>query len=122
MLQDYVMISWGINLNFKNKTTNNEQDIITCFLSGLCLQQPAVLHELYTHMNPAFGDPPHDIREIRQTHQYLTACQNLFEKGFLSHKKIDEENSDVLHNIMYGYRFFETWHDALEGNFNTTIY
>ena len=68
------------------------------------------------YINPPFGQQPHDLAAVQQTHHYLEACNNLFEQGFLSHRKIENENADVLQHIMEGYNFFVRWHTSLEGN------
>ena len=41
-------------------------------------------------MIPQYGARPHDYRSAYQTHRYLTACNKIFENGFLSHRKITE--------------------------------
>ena len=41
--------------------------------------------------------------------QYLQACHNLFERGFLSHEKITSMESAVLKNIDTGYKYFSAW-------------
>ena len=45
-------------------------------------------------------DPkPDDVENVRQSMQYLEACNKLFENGFLTHKRIFDLNSCVLKNI-----------------------
>ena len=80
------------------------------------MQKPDVLREIYTYMNPQYGEAPHHLAAVQQTYQYLTTCNQLFEEGFLSHYRIEDINSEVLHSIMEGYKFFVRWHDALEGH------
>lgn len=67
-------------------------------------QKAEVLRELDMYMNPPHGPPPLDIASVQQTLKYLHACNMLFEKGFLSHRKIQPDNLEVL----------DSWYDALE--------
>jgi len=41
--------------------------------------------------------------------RYLEACHLLFEKGFLSHQRVNNANSPVIQNIEKGMAFFEEW-------------
>ena len=66
------------------------------------------------YMNPQYAARPYDYPSVHQTHQYLTACNKLFENGFLSHFKITEDNRTVLNSIQDGYSFFVDWYEALE--------
>jgi len=59
----------------------------------------------YANQNP----PPADYMKTLETLQYLTACHNLFEKGFLSHEKIASLNSEAIQNIDTGYQYFASW-------------
>ena len=80
-------------------------------------QQTEVLRELYMYLHPGPGVPiPHDRESVQQTHNYLQACNLLFEQGFLAHTKIWDMTSPVLTNIWQGYDFFVQWYNALEGN------
>ena len=55
-------------------------------------------------------DPlPGDAASVSETLKYLEACSLLFEKGFLSHNKVDSINCEVLQNIEKGYRHFSDW-------------
>ena len=71
------------------------------------MQQEQLLGELYwyTHQDP----PPPDVTSASETLQYLEACSQLFEKGFLSHNKITAMDSEVLENIDKGYSYFSQW-------------
>ena len=51
--------------------------------------------------------------EAECTLKYLEACNNLFEKGFLSHDKVSASNKVVLANIERGYKFFCKWLDGI---------
>ena len=39
----------------------------------------------------------------------IKACHNLFEEGFLSHQRVNNLNSPVIHNIQKEMEFFEVW-------------
>ena len=81
------------------------------------LQQELVLMELYsyTHQNPL----PVDAARATETHQFLEACNQIFEKDFLCHEKICSMDSTVLQNISNGYKYFSEWLSTLlcEGMF-----
>lgn len=60
-----------------------------------------------------------------KTAEFLEACNLIFEKGMLSHRRINNANSPVLENIKKGIEFFQKWcHDHKEtgisqiGHFN----
>ena len=63
----------------------------------------------YVTRNPA----PHDATSVKIVIRYLTACNQLFERGFLSHEKVSSRDSEVLGNIKMGYSFFSTWLKSL---------
>ena len=65
-------------------------------------------------MNPPHAPPPHDFDSVRQTYGYLSACNKLFENGFLSHSRITQNDRSVLHHIDNGYSFFVQWYNNLE--------
>ena len=46
---------------------------------------------------------------VKNTLKYLEACNKMFEKGFLSHLKIVDMNSEVLTSINEGYQFIIDW-------------
>ena len=69
-------------------------------------KQEQVLSELYRYITE---NPQEDTDATRKTLSYLEACNKLFEKGFLSHNRIMDVNSEVLQSINEGYRFFTTW-------------
>lgn len=48
-------------------------------------------------------------KSCQKTLQYLEACSNIFENGFLSHKKVTHMDSPVLKSINEGYCFFVNW-------------
>ena len=39
----------------------------------------------------------------------IKACHNLFEEGFLSHQRVNNLNSPIIHNIQKEMEFFEVW-------------
>lgn len=47
-----------------------------------------------------------------QTAKYLEACNNIFEEGLLSRRRINNLQSPVLANIRKGMEFFEGWCNA----------
>jgi len=63
----------------------------------------------YVNQLPA----PPDSDTTNETLQYLQACHNLFEQGFLSHEKITDMESEVLKNISIGYEHFSSWLSTL---------
>lgn len=50
---------------------------------------------------------------LDETLQYLQACHNLFEEGFLSHERITDMESTLLKNIDEGYEYFTSWLSTL---------
>ena len=82
-----------------------------CGLYFNSLQQEHVLMELYayTHQSPL----PTDAAATIETHQYLEACNQMFEKGFLCHHKICSLDSTVLQNISDGFNYFSAWLSTL---------
>lgn len=70
---------------------------------------------MYSYTNPPLGvQIPHDAASVRQTHAYLSACNNIFEKGFLSWHPISSPQSEGLQHIQQGYAFFVDWYDNLD--------
>ena len=63
----------------------------------------------YIQSNP----PPCDTPMVKATLKYLTACNQLFEKGFLSHDKVSGTDAKVLDSIKMGFSFFSTWLKSL---------
>ena len=59
----------------------------------------------YIHQTP----PPEDADATSETLAYLEACNQLFERGFLSHERIRSNDSEVLRNINQGYSYFSNW-------------
>jgi len=57
--------------------------------------------------------PPADADQVKCTSKYLEACSKIFEKGFLSHDRVLDKNSNILKNIRDGYAFFRSWHCSL---------
>ena len=51
----------------------------------------------------------HQSRADDMVVQFLEACHLIFEKGILSHQRINNANSPVLQNIRQGMDFFESW-------------
>ena len=72
-----------------------------------------VLSELYEYINRS--PVPSDAASACYTHEYLEACNQLFENGLLSHAKVCDIQGDVLVSIWKGYKYFEKWHDDLYG-------
>ena len=54
-----------------------------------------MLSELHQYITK--DPPPDDADSVKLTLQYLEACKKIFEKGFLSHDKICDVDSPVLH-------------------------
>ena len=63
----------------------------------------------YATKNPV----PNDAPSVKMTSRYLTACNQLFERGFLSHDKVSIAKMEVLDNIIKGYKFFSGWFQSL---------
>ncbi|XP_014672683.1 PREDICTED: uncharacterized protein LOC106813138 [Priapulus caudatus] len=83
------------------------------------MQQEHVLAELQSYAEPdESADTPVDSKHVMATHSYLTACNLIFERGFLSHDKVTNADQHVLENIIAGYDYFETWLQELEGLFD----
>ena len=80
-------------------------------MSLFAMQQEEVMTELnsYITKNPV----PNDAPSVKMTLKYLTACNQLFEQGFLSHEKVSATNMEVLDNIKRGYNFFSKWLQSL---------
>jgi len=72
------------------------------------LQQKQVLF-WYSNQDP----PLVDSSAANETWEYLQACHNLFEIGFLSHDKVVNMDSPVLKNINDGYKYFTSWLSTL---------
>ena len=71
------------------------------------------LHSYVTE-NPSAND----VNSVKLTLQYLDACRNLFEEGFLSHKKITTMKSEPVVSIHKGFSHIRRWHDKLsDGEF-----
>ena len=81
------------------------------------MQQEEVMTELnsYVTNNPV----PNDAPSVKMMLRCLTACNLLFEQGFLSHKKVSASQMEILQNIDRGYKFFFGWLQSLldEGMF-----
>ena len=75
------------------------------------LQQEQVLTELHSYVteNPLADD----VDSVKLTLQYLEACRDLFENGFLSHKKITTMKSEPLVSIHKGFTHIKRWHEKL---------
>ena len=70
-------------------------------------QQEQVLGELFWYVNQY--PPPDDASEVQETLAYLEACSLIFERGFLSHDRIRNLDSEILQNITKGYDYFSGW-------------
>ena len=75
------------------------------------LQQEQVLSKLYSYIHKE--PPPADASSTSETLKYLQACHQLFETGFLSHKKIISLDSPVLQSIDKGYKYLTSWLSTL---------
>ncbi len=56
---------------------------------------------------------PSNALSTECTLKYLESCNKIFEKGFLSHEKIMNIDSEVLKNIDNGYMLFSNWLESL---------
>ena len=54
-----------------------------------------------------------EAKSTTTTLGYLKACNNLFERGFLSHKQVAAVDCEVLTNIAKGLQFFQRWLDDI---------
>ncbi len=70
-----------------------------------------MLAELFEHGSSTDGGKAEE--SVMLVHQYLSACNKLFERGFLSNDKVTEENLEILNNIHEGFKYFENWWEAL---------
>jgi len=69
------------------------------------------LSELHHYLTT---DPaPNDATSVKLTLKYLEACSKIFEKGLLSHDKICDLDSEVLHSVATGFSHFAKWHEGL---------
>ena len=58
-------------------------------------------------------DDMHAKSSINMTANYLSACNELFERGILSNRTIRQSNTSCMDDILKGHRFFEEWLDSL---------
>ena len=72
------------------------------------MQQEQVLSELKT-----YSQSVPEAKSTATTLEYLQACNNLFERGFLSHKPVGAMDCEVLANIAKGVLFFQRWLDDI---------
>ena len=79
-----------------------------------------VLSELYHYLELCKDN----VERIatKNTLNYLESCNKIFERGFLSHEKVKDENSQVLKNIQDGYKFFTDWSDQIFENGIVKLY
>jgi len=91
------------------------------FVISIYLQQEQVLTELYSYIHQ--DPPPADVNTVVETHNFLEACNLLFEKGFLSHEKVTSVECNVLQNISKGYQYYTSWLSTLltEGTSNNIV-
>ena len=83
-------------------------------ISPFLLQQDNVLSELYEHANPEGEKAQTEGSEsVMLVHQYLSACNKLFERGFLSNNKLSQDDMDILFNIKAGFQYFKSWWESL---------
>lgn len=57
--------------------------------------------------------PPMYAPNVGLTVEYLEACNQLFERGILSHTRIWSGDSVILQNMEKGFKFFTSWLDGL---------
>ena len=69
------------------------------------------MSELYRYVseNPTASD----ANSVKLTLKYLEACNKIFEKGLLSHKRITSVDSEILTSIKTGFHYFVSWHKDL---------
>ena len=53
------------------------------------------------------------LQSDKNTLKYLEACNKLFERGFLSHDRILDMNSEILRSIDEGFQFFVNWSNEI---------
>lgn len=56
---------------------------------------------------------PYDTPSVKCVIKYLTACNLVFERGFLSHDKVSAKESTVLDNVRKGFTFFSDWLESI---------
>ena len=70
-----------------------------------------MLSELYRYVSE--NTTASDTASVKLTLKYLEACNKMFEKGLLSHKRITSVDSEVLTSINTGFQYFVSWHKDL---------
>ena len=81
-----------------------------------------MLAELYEYAFPENEDnQPSDWKSTALTREYLMACNQLFEKGFLSHEKITKDSREAMESIHKGMEYVFSWYRGLStGEFMPT--
>ena len=67
--------------------------------------------ELFSYVSTE--PPPCDAPSVKCTLKYLTACNQLFEQGLLSHGRVSLKDTKILDSIKKGYSFFSNWLQSL---------
>ena len=78
-------------------------------LPAKVMQQDEVLTELAQYLLTPHPDNP----LVEASHQYLSACNLMFEMGTLSHIPVKGPDSEPLLCIVEGFMFFEDWINSL---------
>ena len=76
-----------------------------------------MLAELQEHVHSLEQQMTHaaeeEINSTKATIEYLTACNQLFECGILSHDRVAACNDKVLRSMSQGMHFFYEWAEEL---------
>lgn len=86
------------------------------------MQQEHVLSELqeYAHQTP----PPQDAESVKEAAAFLTACNQLFERGILGkHNFVGSHPTPnpILANMEKGFVYFTSWLDEQIGQGNHAV-
>ena len=71
----------------------------------------------YTKSDP----PPDDVDSTQCTLRYLEACNQLFERGLLSHERVHNKDTTLIENVQHGYQFFCDWLDDIVKNCKVSV-
>ena len=72
---------------------------------------PAELKERIAKMERNAPEHQAEVQSTRTAHQFLSACNNLFEEGLLSHSKIFTVNDNMFGKMESGFTFFVESYD-----------
>ena len=70
------------------------------------------MSEIFRHLSES-ADNSNVLQSDKNTLKYLEACNKMFERGFLSHDRISDMNSEVLRSINEGFQFFVNWSNEI---------